>query len=117
MSRQILNFGLTVIGTGVLGWVLNIVLVLCSGPLYVSCRKYSMHLFMTMLPGRIFPDPLAQPSFRHVMTWFAHIARSSSCRQIMALRMGKSGALFLWVRRENTLCRICIPSSSHLFAS
>jgi amino acid transporter len=53
---------IAVIGTGLLGWLLNIVLVLCSGPL-------------TDLPG---------PS-------------GSAFLQIMTLRMGKEGALFLWV--------------------
>lgn len=52
---------IAVIGTGLLGWLLNIVLVLCSGPL-------------ENLPG---------PS-------------GSAFLQIMALRMGKAGALFLW---------------------
>jgi amino acid permease (GABA permease) len=52
---------IAVIGTGLLGWLLNIVLVLCSGPL-------------TDLPG---------PS-------------GSAFLQIMTLRMGKAGALFLW---------------------
>ncbi|KAI9455295.1 APC amino acid permease [Russula earlei] len=52
---------IAVIGTGLLGWVLNIVLVLCSGRL-------------EDLPG---------PS-------------GSAFLQIMALRMGKAGALFLW---------------------
>lgn len=28
-------FVVTVIGTGLIGWLLNIVMVLCSGPLYV----------------------------------------------------------------------------------
>ena len=27
---------IAVVGTGLIGWLLNIVLVLCSGPLYVS---------------------------------------------------------------------------------
>ncbi|KAH9976791.1 amino acid permease-domain-containing protein [Lactifluus volemus] len=49
------------IGTGLLGWVLNIVLILCSGPL-------------EDLPG----------------------ASGSAFLQIMVLRMGKSGSLFLW---------------------
>ncbi|KAI0277853.1 APC amino acid permease [Russula aff. rugulosa BPL654] len=52
---------IAVIGTGLLGWLLNIVLVLCSGPL-------------ENLPG---------PS-------------GSAFLQIMTLRMGKTGALFLW---------------------
>jgi len=51
-----------VIGTGLLGWLLNIVLVLCSGPL-------------TDLPG----------------------AADLAFLQIMYLRMGKAGALVLWV--------------------
>ncbi|KAI0321326.1 APC amino acid permease [Amylostereum chailletii] len=50
-----------VIGTGVLGWIFNIVLVLCSGPL-------------ENLPG----------------------ASNSAVLEIMVLRMGKAGALFLW---------------------
>jgi len=52
---------IAVIGTGLIGWILNIVLVLCSGPL-------------EDLPG---------PS-------------GSAFLQIMTLRMGKPGALFLW---------------------
>ncbi|KDQ55916.1 hypothetical protein JAAARDRAFT_180067 [Jaapia argillacea MUCL 33604] len=52
---------IAVIGTGILGWLLNIILVLCSGPL-------------ENLPG---------PS-------------GSAFLEIMALRMGKPGALFLW---------------------
>ncbi|KAF8487085.1 APC amino acid permease [Russula ochroleuca] len=52
---------IAVIGTGLLGWLLNIVLVLCSGPI-------------EDLPG---------PS-------------GSAFLQIMTLRMGKAGALFLW---------------------
>jgi hypothetical protein len=53
----------TVIGTGLIGWLLNIVLVLCSGPL-------------ADLPG---------PSQSAFLT-------------IMTSRLGKPGALFLWVR-------------------
>ncbi|KAH9964971.1 amino acid/polyamine transporter I [Russula dissimulans] len=57
---------IAVIGTGLLGWVLNIVLVLCSGPL-------------GDLPG---------PSGSAFL---------QACDGlIMALRMGKAGALFLW---------------------
>jgi amino acid transporter len=52
---------IAVVGTGLLGWLLNIVLVLCSGPL-------------ENLPG---------PS-------------ESAFLEIMTLRMGKGGALFLW---------------------
>ncbi|KAI0052484.1 APC amino acid permease [Auriscalpium vulgare] len=52
---------IAVIGTGLGGWLLNIVLVLCSGPL-------------GDLPG---------PS-------------GNAFLQIMVLRMGKAGALFLW---------------------
>ncbi|KAI0270633.1 APC amino acid permease [Gloeopeniophorella convolvens] len=52
---------IAVIGTGLLGWLLNIVLILCSGPL-------------ENLPG---------PS-------------GSAFLEIMALRMGKPAALFLW---------------------
>ncbi|THG98851.1 hypothetical protein EW026_g3410 [Hermanssonia centrifuga] len=52
---------IAVIGTGLIGWILNIVVVLCSGPL-------------ENLPG---------PS-------------GSAFLEIMALRMGKPGALFLW---------------------
>jgi hypothetical protein len=33
-SKRDLTLGMIVIGTGLLGWLLNIVLVLCSGPLY-----------------------------------------------------------------------------------
>ncbi|KAF9060665.1 APC amino acid permease [Rhodocollybia butyracea] len=51
-----------VIGTGLIGWLLNIVLILCSGPL-------------TDLPG----------------------ATGLAFLQIMYLRMGKAGALILWV--------------------
>ncbi|TFK82831.1 APC amino acid permease [Polyporus arcularius HHB13444] len=52
---------IAVIGTGILGWLLNIVLVLCSGPL-------------ENLPG----------------------ASGSAFLDIMVLRMGKPGALFVW---------------------
>ncbi|KAI0339091.1 amino acid permease [Trametopsis cervina] len=52
---------IAVIGTGLLGWLLNIVVVLCSGPL-------------ENLPG---------PSLNAFL-------------EIMAMRMGKTGALFLW---------------------
>lgn len=51
---------IAVIGTGLIGWVLNIVLVLCSGPL----------------------DDLVESE--------------SAFLEIMAIRMGKPGALFLW---------------------
>ncbi|KAJ7270762.1 amino acid permease [Mycena haematopus] len=53
---------IAVIGTGLIGWLLNIVLVLCSGDL-------------TLLPG----------------------VSGSAMLQIMTLRMGKTGALILWV--------------------
>ncbi|KAJ7153535.1 amino acid permease [Mycena crocata] len=53
---------IAVVGTGLIGWLLNIVLVLCSGDL-------------ADLPG---------PS-------------GSAMLQIMTLRMGKTGALVLWV--------------------
>ncbi|KAJ6578897.1 APC amino acid permease [Mycena vulgaris] len=53
---------IAVIGTGLIGWLLNIVLVLCSGDL-------------ASLPG---------PS-------------GSAMLQIMTMRMGKTGALILWV--------------------
>ncbi|KAF8889049.1 APC amino acid permease [Infundibulicybe gibba] len=53
---------IAVIGTGLIGWLLNIVLVLCSGPL-------------ENLPG----------------------ASGSAMLEIMSLRMGKTGALILWV--------------------
>ncbi|KAA1478995.1 APC amino acid permease, partial [Dentipellis sp. KUC8613] len=52
---------IAVIGTGLLGWLLNIVMIICSGPL-------------ENLPG---------PS-------------GSAFLEIMALRMGKPAALFLW---------------------
>lgn len=52
---------IAVLGTGLIGWLLNIVVVLCSGPL-------------ENLPG---------PS-------------GSAFLEIMAMRMGKPGALFLW---------------------
>jgi hypothetical protein len=52
-----------VIGTGLIGWLLNIVLVLCSGPI-------------ENLPG---------PSESAFLT-------------ILVLRLGKTGALILWVR-------------------
>lgn len=52
---------IAVIGTGLLGWLLNIVMILCSGP-------------FEDLPG---------PS-------------GSAFLQIMTMRMGKGGALFLW---------------------
>ncbi|KAL0580383.1 polyamine transporter tpo5 [Marasmius crinis-equi] len=53
---------IAVIGTGVIGWLFNIVLVLCSGPL-------------ADLPG----------------------ASGNAVLTIMTLRMGKTGALILWV--------------------
>ncbi|KAG7447357.1 APC amino acid permease [Guyanagaster necrorhizus] len=53
---------MAVIGTGSFGWLFNIVLILCSGPL-------------EDLPG----------------------ASGSAVLQIMYLRMGKTGALILWV--------------------
>ncbi|CAL1698314.1 unnamed protein product [Somion occarium] len=52
---------IAVVGTGLIGWVLNIVLVLCSGPL------------------------------ENLTT-----ASGSAFLEIMALRIGKPGALFLW---------------------
>ncbi|TFY55690.1 hypothetical protein EVJ58_g8087 [Rhodofomes roseus] len=52
---------IAVIGTGLIGWILNIVMVLCSGPL-------------ENLPG----------------------ASGSAFLEIMVLRIGKPGALFLW---------------------
>ncbi|KAI0772450.1 APC amino acid permease [Trametes elegans] len=52
---------IAVLGTGLIGWLLNIVLILCSGPI-------------ENLPG---------PS-------------GSAFLEIMVLRMGKPGALFLW---------------------
>ncbi|KAH9894022.1 APC amino acid permease [Cubamyces lactineus] len=55
---------IAVIGTGLIGWLLNIVLVLCSGSL----------------------DDLANSS----------VASGSAFLDIMVLRMGKPGALFLW---------------------
>ncbi|KAI0327342.1 APC amino acid permease [Cubamyces sp. BRFM 1775] len=55
---------IAVIGTGLIGWLLNIVLVLCSGSL----------------------DDLASSS----------VASGSAFLDIMVLRMGKPGALFLW---------------------
>ena len=54
---------IAVIGTGLIGWLLNIIVVLCSGPL-------------ENLPG---------PS-------------GSAFLEILAMRMGKPGALFVWVR-------------------
>ncbi|PFH47069.1 hypothetical protein AMATHDRAFT_68499 [Amanita thiersii Skay4041] len=53
---------IAVIGTGLIGWLFNIVLILCSGPL-------------DDLPG----------------------SSGSAVLQIMTLRMGKAGALVLWV--------------------
>ncbi|KAF9034498.1 APC amino acid permease [Hymenopellis radicata] len=53
---------IAVIGTGLIGWLFNIVLVLCSGPL-------------ENLPG----------------------ASGNAVLEIMNLRMGKTGALILWV--------------------
>ncbi|KAF8905647.1 amino acid/polyamine transporter I [Mucidula mucida] len=53
---------IAVIGTGLIGWLFNIVLVLCSGPL-------------ENLPG----------------------ASGNAVLEIMYLRMGKTGALILWV--------------------
>ncbi|KAH9996155.1 APC amino acid permease [Russula compacta] len=61
VHEEVKRAAYAVIGTGILGWLLNIVLVLCSGPL-------------ENLPG---------PS-------------GSAFLQIMTLRMGKAGALFLW---------------------
>ncbi|KAI0659621.1 APC amino acid permease [Cubamyces menziesii] len=55
---------IAVIGTGLIGWLLNIVLVLCSGSL----------------------EDLANSS----------VASGSAFLDIMVLRMGKPGALFLW---------------------
>ncbi|KAH9920860.1 APC amino acid permease [Epithele typhae] len=52
---------IAVIGTGLIGWLLNIVLILCSGPL-------------ENLPG----------------------VSGSAFLDIMVLRMGKPGALFIW---------------------
>ncbi|KAF7324369.1 APC amino acid permease [Mycena sanguinolenta] len=53
---------IAVIGTGLIGWLLNIVLILCSGDI-------------AALPGK----------------------SGSAMLQIMTLRMGKTGALILWV--------------------
>ena len=53
---------IAVIGTGLIGWLLNIIVVLCSGPL-------------ENLPG---------PS-------------GSAFLEILAMRMGNPGALFVWV--------------------
>ncbi len=42
------------------------------------------------------------------MFQFSSIDRNSFGHQIMALRMGKAGALFLWVRNEHPIWRRCI---------
>ncbi|KAF4568205.1 hypothetical protein EYR40_010395 [Pleurotus pulmonarius] len=62
ISEEVKRAAYAVIGTGLIGWLLNIVLVLCSGPL-------------ENLPG---------PS-------------GSAMLEIMTIRMGKTGALILWV--------------------
>ncbi|KIP02544.1 hypothetical protein PHLGIDRAFT_122381 [Phlebiopsis gigantea 11061_1 CR5-6] len=73
----------SIIGTGLLGWLLNIVLVLCSGP-------------FEDLPG---------PS-------------DSAFLQILVLRVGKSGGLFLWALVCLTafvVCLSCVQANSRAF--
>lgn len=60
ISVQLTNL-VPVIGTGLIGWLLNIVVVLCSGPL-------------ENLPG----------------------ASGLAFLEIMHMRIGRAGALFLW---------------------
>ena len=57
---------IVVIGTGLLGWLLNIVLVLCSGPLCVARLPLSYHRPMTLLSGLTFPAPLGLRSSKQV---------------------------------------------------
>lgn len=54
---QVFKLCITVIGTGLLGWLLNIVLVLCSGPLCVLLR-----LFYAFIPDIAFRADLPGPS-------------------------------------------------------
>ncbi|TRM60043.1 amino acid/polyamine transporter I [Schizophyllum amplum] len=61
ISEEVRRAAYAVIGTGVIGWLFNIVLVLCSGPMEDI------------------------------------VAASNPVLEIMALRMGKAGALVLWV--------------------
>ena len=50
-SGNLFNMLYKVIGTGILGWLLNIVLVLCSGPLYVHPTFFtSQCLFSNYTP-------------------------------------------------------------------
>ncbi|KAF8260282.1 APC amino acid permease [Lactarius quietus] len=73
---------IAVIGTGLLGWLFNIALVLCSGPL-------------ADLPG---------PS-------------GSAFLQIMTLRMGKAGSLFLWTfvcLTAFTVCQAALQACSRM---
>ncbi|KAH7882215.1 APC amino acid permease [Phlebopus sp. FC_14] len=66
---------IAVIGTGSIGWILNIVLVLCSGPI-------------EDLPG----------------------VSGSAFLQIMVLRMGVPGALFIWASLICSLIFVCLTA-------
>jgi hypothetical protein len=46
------DHSLPVVGTGLIGWILNIVLVLCSGPLYVDPATVVLELTTSDLQGR-----------------------------------------------------------------
>jgi hypothetical protein len=64
---------------------------------------------MTRRSERIFLGPLVQLSFRHVVMLDSSVLQGLMGHQIMTLRMGKAGALFLWVRNNHLLRRCCIP--------
>jgi hypothetical protein len=53
--------GIIVIGTGLLGWLLNIVLVLCSGPLYdiYDDIKITLITFVIVKSFPVHPGPLS----------------------------------------------------------
>ena len=53
---------------------------------------------MTRRSERIFLGPLVQLSFRHAVILDSSVLPELMEHQIMTLRMGKAGALFLWVR-------------------
>ena len=61
-----------------------------------------------MLPGQIFPGLLGQRSFRHVVVLDSSLFLELMGHQIMTLRMGKAGALFIWVRTKHLLGRSCM---------
>jgi hypothetical protein len=71
---------IAVIGTGLLGWLLNIVMILCSGDMFVLPISLLFMLIETFIRANL-PGP-----------------SGSAFLQIMYLRMGKTGALILWVR-------------------